>query len=205
MKHSLIGAACALTLVVRIGLAQAPVPILTLPAATARTTTSFGGILGVRQVAGGKLLVDDAGRRQIWLLDSTLATSTIVSDSTPGTSTSYGPWGTSLVAFRGDSSLFADFQSQTVLVLDARGSVARAMSPPTDQSAMPSLVFGRAAVDQHGRIVYLNRPPINILKRRPDPASGASQSPITQPPDSADLFRVDLDAHHVDTLGKVLQ
>ena len=99
--------------------------MIDLPAATARAPEIFGGILGVRQAPDGKVLVNDARRRQLKLYDSTLTTSVIVRDSTPGSATSYGRLGTPLIPYRGDSSIIADWNASTMLVLDAHGQVVR--------------------------------------------------------------------------------
>ena len=194
MKKTLVIACGALSLGLGAPVRQQGVPIVSLPAATAKTATTLGALLGVRQVASGRVLVNDAGRHQIRLFDSTLATSTIVSDSTPGTSTSYGPYATSLVPFLGDSSLFADFQSQTVLVLDARGSVARLMSAAGRCPLGDGLAGLRSVcVDNRGPSPY--RPPINFSgegrprcpglrnprSRTPPPRQTSSESIWTRP------------------------
>src|SRR5205823_2866694 len=68
------------------------VPVVDLPAATVKSSVTFGGPIGVREVSGGKVMINDGRRRQIKLFDSTLASFSLVSDSTPGTSIYYGPY-----------------------------------------------------------------------------------------------------------------
>jgi hypothetical protein len=186
--------------------AQERIPVVDLPPASAKASRSFGAILGVRQVAGGTVLVNDAGRRQITLLDSTLALVGVVMDSTAGGSNSYGPQRIQLIPYFGDSSLFADFQSQTLLVLDGVGHVARVWALPNDPAAMASLRSSTGGVDATGRLVYRSRPGTRIMLSNRDPAApDVSQSSITQPPDSAYIVRADLDARRIDTIGRVLQ
>ena len=97
----------------------------------ARRPTTFGAILGIKQVSDGKVLVNDARRRQLKLFDSTLTTSTVVRDSTPGSATSYGRLGTPLIPYLGDSSLIADWSTaQNMLLLDGHGQVVRAVDLP---------------------------------------------------------------------------
>ena len=195
-----------LALGVHLAHAQGPVPVVDLPPASAKASRSFGAILGVRHVAGGRVLVNDAGSRQITLLDSTLALVSVVMDSVPGASNSYGPQRVQLIPYFGDSSLFADFQSQTLLVLDGVGHVARVWALPNDPAAMFALRSSAGGVDSKGRLVYRSRPGTRILLSDQDPAApGASRSSITQPPDSAYIVRADLDARRIDTIGRVLQ
>ena len=186
--------------------AQQGVPVVELSPATTKTATTFGGILGVRPVAGGKVLVNDGGRRQIKLFDSTLTNATMVSDSVPGTSTYYGPYGMALIPYLGDSSLFADFPSQTILVLNGQGAVVRALAPPSDPHAIGSLVGGvrrNGGIDAKGRLVYMSQPG-TMMMRHVD-STGKSTSRVTEPPDSLAVMRVDLDSRRTDTLGLVMQ
>src|SRR5262249_40652947 len=60
---------------------QKAIPLVDLPPATVRAPETFGGIVGIRQSSDGKVLVNDAGRRQLKLFDSTLSAATIVLDS----------------------------------------------------------------------------------------------------------------------------
>src|SRR5471032_148829 len=71
--------------------AQQTVPIVELLPTTAKTPTTLGSVLGIREVAGGKVLVNDAFRRQLLMYDTTLTTSRILFDSAPGLPNSYGP------------------------------------------------------------------------------------------------------------------
>src|SRR6185436_14145686 len=97
----------------------------------AKTSTTLGAVLGVRELPGGRLLVNDAGRRQIKVFDATLATTTVAQDSVEGLSNSYGPRPAEIVRYLGDSTLFTEIVTRDVLVLDASGKVARVIAPPT--------------------------------------------------------------------------
>ncbi|MEP6495732.1 MAG: hypothetical protein ABJF01_23815 [bacterium] len=171
------------------------VPVVDLPAATVMTRETFGGILGLRQSSDGSVLVNDAARRQITLFDTTLATSTVVMDSTPGTSTSYGQFATALIPFLGDSSLFGDRPTQTMLVLDGRGRVARSLALPRrlDFFAVNS---GPSAMDAEGRLVYRGM--------RPMPGMHMPLAPQTMGlADSIPILRADLDFRRIDTIGRI--
>lgn len=190
-------------LVARTAGSQPIVPIVNLPAATARTSTTLGAILGLKQVAGGKVLVNDAGRHQIKLFDSTLATFVIASDSAPGQRNSYGQYATPLISYLGDSSLFTDLASRSVLLLDGTGEVRRVLSPPGGPELFTSF-FGTAyGVDTKGRLVFKHSPGIMFMTR-PSP-SGPSTFTVTQTYDTLRLLRADLDTRRIDTVGHVLE
>src|SRR5439155_38745 len=90
---------------------QQGVPILDLPAATVKSASTFGVITGLREVPGGRVLINDGRRYQLKLLDSTLATLSVVFDSIPGTATSYGNRPIPLLRYLGDSSLTVDYDA----------------------------------------------------------------------------------------------
>src|SRR5579864_6825906 len=79
--------------------AQQPVPIVDLPPASAKTPTAFGAVLGVREGSNGNVFINDAGRRQLLLYDTTLAAGRILFDSAPGLPNSYGPIRVPLVPY----------------------------------------------------------------------------------------------------------
>jgi hypothetical protein len=139
------------------------VPIVELPAAPVKTPSTLGAILGIREVSGGKVLVNDVPRRQLKLLDSTLASTTIVFDSIPGSETSYGLRPLPLVAYLGDSSLTADASAGTLLMLGPSGQIVRAIASPYVQTAPPfanlaTMMPQHTAVDNKGRIVFPGYP-----------------------------------------------
>jgi hypothetical protein len=175
--------------------ARVPVPVVALPASNAKSSETFGGILGIREVSGGKLLVNDAARRQLKVLDTTLANVTIALDSTDGVSNAYGRVRAPLLAYLGDSSLMADLQAQSLRVIDGKGQIARSIALPTPRDV--GFMTGAASgVDSKGRLVY--RGPI-------PPVPNMQQVPLSQRPDSAVILRADLDARTVDTVGRVKQ
>lgn len=168
------------------------VPVVNLPPATAKSAETVGAVLGVRQVDGGKLLVNDGGRRQVRLFDASLATSTVVLDSTPGVTNSYGARATPLVPYVGDSSMFADRKSRTVLVFDTQGKVARAMAAPTGQDV--SWIAGPSSgVDKNGHVIFLGH-------RMGRPVKTATGVGFT---DSVPVLRADFDNRRTDTVGYV--
>lgn len=170
--------------------AQQNVPVITLPAASVATRETLGSVLGIREVPGGRLLVNDADRRQVRLFDSTLAISAVVIDSVAGTSSSYGRRPAPLIAYLGDSTLFPDYSSRTLLVLDAMGHVARAMALPTPNDV--GLVRRGSGIDARGRLLYLGN-----AAQAPDASRDGDAA------DSVPILRADFDLRRTDTLGRI--
>jgi hypothetical protein len=172
--------------------AQQGVPIVDLPEPTTKTPVVFGGVLGVRVLSNGNVLVNDAGRRQMHLFDSSLTRSEIVRDSAAGSSVSYGPRAQRLLKWVGDSSLVGDYQGGTLLVLGPSGQVARVMAP-LDMFMTASLSVGDGEADDKGRLLY-NSKPLDDL------ALGLGRAKI---PDSALLVRADFETRRIDTLARI--
>ncbi|HUR91148.1 MAG TPA: hypothetical protein VMY38_00595 [Gemmatimonadaceae bacterium] len=151
---------------------------------------------GLRPVANG-VLVNDPRRRRVLLFDASLSTFTVVADSTPETGNAYGGRFGGLFAYRGDSSLFTDPQSLSMLVIDPAGKIARVMSVPSTRDAgMMSGAMGGATYDGRGGLVYRSMPRPQM--RRPEPGGAFTPPDI---PDSAAILRIDLATREVDTLG----
>jgi hypothetical protein len=168
------------------------VPIVELPEPTTKSTVAFGAVLGVRVLSNGSILVNDGGRRQLHLFDSTLARGEIVRDSTPGSATSYGSRGHRLLKWLGDSSIVGDYQGGTLLILGPNGQVARAMAP-LDPFMTISLSGGEGDVDDKGRLLYFTKP-------RADVSLGLGRIKV---PDSSLLVRADFESRRIDTLARM--
>src|SRR5688572_18978585 len=69
---------------------------------------TFGGVQHIRRLSDGRVLVNDPSRRQVLLLDSTLANPVIVIDSVGGRDNSYGMRAGGVIPYRGDSTFFVD-------------------------------------------------------------------------------------------------
>jgi hypothetical protein len=195
MRHLIAALACsalALAGVRRATGAQQTIPVVTLPTASARTTTTLGAVLSVRQLQDGKLLVDDGGRRQIILFDPALATATIVLDSASGNSRSYGRRPAPLVRYLGDTTLLPDYASRTMVVFDGRGEVVRTLALPTASDV--GLLSRGGAIDNLGRLIYTGSAP------RLTSTSSKEDSAMV---DSVPVLRADLTSRRTDTIGHI--
>lgn len=182
--------------------AQQQPPIRQLPAIAAKSTVQWNNILGLRPLPGGRVLVDDVVGRKVVLLDSTLSLVTIVADTTPATSTAYSGRFASIVAFRGDSTLFIDPQSMSMVVVDPNGKMTRVMALPRSEDAamLGGAIGSSSGFDAKGRLVY--RAPFRFIRNGPPPTNGGLPQMPT-PPESAAIVRVDLTTRQLDTVGVV--
>ena len=193
--------AAAQTAAAQTAAAQTPVPIRELSPVDAKSADHFGAILGVRPLTGGGVLVNDGARRQLVTLDKTFGTRTVVVDSVTEGGQSYGPRASPLISYLGDSSLFVDGQSLSLLVLDPSGKVAHVMSAPKPGD-LRFLSGSASGVDAKGDLVY--RTPIQIIRNGPPPgATPGAPPPPVQPPDSQAIVRASFDTRMVDTIGRV--
>jgi hypothetical protein len=181
----------------------APPPVRPLAAAEARAAEALGSAAQVRALPGGRVLVNDMARRRVLLFDSTLARYTVVADSTGATGSAYSGRTGGLIPFRGDSTLFVDPQSLSMLVIGPDGALGRTLSVPRpgDAFALTGLAFGAPGFDARGRLVYRTM----AMPAMRGAAGGAPGGAPTAPafPDSAPLLRVDLATRAVDTAAFV--
>jgi hypothetical protein len=156
----------------------------------------------VRQLPGGRVLVNDAATRRVLMLDSTLAVIGVVADSTSATANAYASRSGGLIPYRGDSTLFVDPSSMSMLVFDAAGKNVRTMSVPRTQDAF-ALTMAGTGFDAAGRLVYRAMPA--MMMRGAPGAAGAAGGPMSPPsiPDSAAIVRVDLATRKVDTVAHI--
>lgn len=169
-----------------------------LGAVASTSAEPLGVVNNIRALPGGKLLVNDMTGRRVLLMDSTFTVIKVVADTTPGNPNAYGGGVASLIAFRGDSTLFVDAQSLSMLVIDSNGEVARVMSVPRAQDAMMLAAggIGAGAFYSNGHLVYRGMPNIRMTVVNGVPQMGAM-------PDTMPITRVNLQTRVVDTVGYV--
>jgi hypothetical protein len=178
---------------------QSRPPLRHLGAAVA-TSDALGAVAAIQALPGGKLLVNDPSRRQLLLLDSTMKVVAVVADTTPATKAAYGTRGGGLLPFRGDSALFVDPNSLSMLVVDPAGKIARIMAAPRANDVIFLLggPQGNPGFDAKGRLVYR-------AQSFGPPRGGMGGQPMQPPviPDSVPLVRYDLLTRRLDTAAFV--
>ncbi len=181
------------------GAQQQPLPpVRPLGPVLATSTEPLSSVSQVRALPGGRVIVHDLTGRRVLMFDSTFKNATVIADSTSATGNAYGSRLGGLIAYRGDSSLFVDPQSISMLVIDPNGKIVRTMAAPLPKEVQ-SLIGGQNGTpgfDGQGRLVYRSqiRPVANFTKA---PAPGEFQMP--QLPESSIVVRVDLKTRAVDT------
>ncbi len=176
--------------------AQARPPIRPLGPVQATSKDSLRAISNIRALPGGRLLVNDVLSRRVLMMDSTFAVVAVVADSTPSTANAYGPRSGSLIAFRGDSTLFVDAASLSMLVIDPSGKIGRVMSVPRSQDAMMLAAggLGAGAFYSEGHLVYRGMPGVQ-MRMGPNGPSAPSIA------DTMPIVRINLATRVLDTLG----
>jgi hypothetical protein len=180
---------------------QAQMPaIRQLGPVTAVSKDSLGAVTTVRQLPNGRVLVNDIVGRRVVMFDSSLSSLAVIADTTSATANAYGVRPGGLIAYRGDSTLFIDPASLSMLLIDPTGKIARVMSAPraNDVGFLVGGPFGNPGFDAQGRLIY--RAPPRFFFNGPRPTSGNALAQIPTPPDSAALVRFDLATRKLDTV-----
>lgn len=187
----------ALTLAGSTAAAQESVKPRPLGAVQATSKELIGLPTLARPLPNGSVIVNDAQRRRLLLLDPSLENYTVIADSTSGSTNGYGQRPGSLIPYLADSTLFLDATAGSFLVIDPAGKVARVMSPPrpSDNNAIANAGNGIPGFDASGRMVYRTAYRNQMQQTR----DGSIQ--MSPPVDTAPLLRVDLDTRRADTIA----
>jgi hypothetical protein len=190
----------ATALVSGFGSAQRPpeIPIRTLAPVAAKTSITFVRVDGVRQLPHGKLLVNDARARRVFVFDSTLRAYDVVLDSVPGAANSYPRASPGLIPYLADSTLVFDLDTRTLTLIEPGGTLGRTVAAPNPATAVNLInsETGRANVDQLGRLVYRGSGPTPRMQM-----PGGPPVPPATGPDSVPILRADFNTRAVDTLA----
>ena len=182
--------------------ATAPVRERPLGAVTHSSKELLAAVSQARQLPGGRVLINDLGGRKVVLFDSTLASYTLIADTTSATANAYSSRAGGLIPWKADTTLFVDPQSLSMLVLDGQGKVARVMSVPRPNEAnfLIGGPNGTPGTDRDGRLLFRGMPNFRMMMGAP---GGNNTGAMPQPtiPDSAPLLRMDLATRKMDTLA----
>ena len=179
------------------------IPIRTLAPSTAVSKDSVGPLVAIRELPNGRVMLNDPYTRRVLLFDAKLATAKVVIDTIGGTEPApakvQNP-ALTLIPYLGDSTLYADRVSQSLLVLDANGKVARVMSIPRATDVGMMAQWGEAGIpgtDGNGRLVNHGTFSANSPIRN---AEKPWLPPIPQQADSSPVVRADFNTRKIDTL-----
>jgi hypothetical protein len=181
---------------------QPAIPVRALTPAISTDSGVFRSATHVRALSNGSVIVNDRLRRRLVMLDSSLRNLRILADTAPGAPNRYPAQVTGVLPFTGDSSIFVDNESQSLIVLDPSGMFGRIMAPPkaSDLSRMVS-ALSSTGFDAKGRPIY------RVPRLSPGGGRGERIAPdgsgrqvITSQPDSAAIVRADFDTRAVDTI-----
>jgi hypothetical protein len=179
--------------VASVAAAQQPPPVRPLGPIVRVSTEPLSSVATVRALPDGRVFVNDITAHRVLLFDSTLATAIVVADSTHATAKAYGARAGTLIPFRGDTTLFVDPASLSMLVLDAHGRIVRVISVPraADVAYLVGALLGTPGFDAQGRLVY----------RGANPPLPSPRGPCVKPvgADSAPIVRVELTTRKLDT------
>lgn len=187
---------------------RATVPIRALSRVVASDSSILMDASAVRHLPGGSVIVNDTRKKQLVVFDSALTNPRVIADTSSNSPNPYGLriTGASLIPYRGDSTLFMDFDSQAFLVIDEHGAFARVMAPvrASDLFYIGGGNSASSAFDPQGRLWYrsVRRNPNNMMVMSGS-APAAETRTIMSQPDSAPLLRMDFDRRTVDTVALI--
>jgi hypothetical protein len=180
--------------------AQQPGPKLRpLGSVISKSADLLDAVSTTRQLPDGRLLVNDISGRKLVLFEKDLTKFTVLADTTSATGNAYSSRAGGLIAWKGDSSLFVDPQSLSMIVIDANGKLGRSMAAPhaNDVGLLIGGPTGTPGIDATGRLVYRAQPRFRMAP----PAPGSNGMPAMPAiPDSTPLVRYDLAARKLDTV-----
>ncbi|MEP6831920.1 MAG: hypothetical protein ABJB74_00945 [Gemmatimonas sp.] len=176
--------------------AQGAVSVIDLPAASTRSAYAFASVLNVAEFPNGRVAVNDATSRQLFLLDRSLLNPTVLLDSAL-TTASYGRNSVSIVACNCRELWFPDVASRSILAFDESGIQKRVMSAPS-ASDFNLMMSAKAISDTINNLYYRGRPPRGAI-----PGMPARPGVPVPDPDSSPLLRANFDTRKVDTIAKL--
>lgn len=172
--------------------AQSRLPaIRTLGPITARSAEPLGAVSTAVPLPDGRVLVNDVLQRRVVMFDSTLAQVSVVADTTSATANAYGARGGGLIGYRGDSALFIDPASLSMITVNPRGELTTVRAVPrANEIQALSGAQGRPGFDPQGRLIYRATPRPRAARRDARPVVGNFVMP--ELPDSAPIVRLDM-------------
>lgn len=172
--------------------AQSAIPIHELAKSEAQASRHFGFILNVRGLSNGNVLVNDGTNMKVFQLDEKLANETVIIGNETQV---YGSRAAPLIAYLSDSTLFVDWASRSLLLIDPDGRMVRPIAPVRAVD-MPQFGNSTSGADQRGNLVYRA-----MSSWRIETPDGKLTPPITA--DSVAIVRANFATRVLDTLTRI--
>jgi uncharacterized membrane protein YgcG len=193
---------------VRASRAQSTVPIRQLTKLERVSSDSLRSATTAFQLPDGRVLMNDSRGRRVLMFDSSLTHATVIADTTAATSNVYGNFAGTLIRYHGDSTLFIDIASLSMIVVDPNGKFGRIMAipRPDDAQRLLSNLYGVPGFDSHGRLIYRTSAGYDgtfvlcCVELPPKMSDGSEHYRPVPKPDTALMVRVDLNTRGADTL-----
>ena len=178
-------------------IAQSVPPVRQLGRIITKSPQTVRSIASTRELARGRVLVNDTAARRLYLFDSALTSRLVVLDSTEGMANSYRDSPGGMIAYRADSTLFASPSLVSMLLIDPAGRATRlAGGPrPLEMLFLAGGPFGTPGFDSRGRLVYRGSARDRTTQR---PAETLSPYPER---DSAPIVGLNLITGKMDTIA----
>lgn len=168
---------------------------------SAASTHPFRFIFTVRETTGGRVLVNDALRHQLLIVDANLSNPVVVIDSANPGGQAYGDWPAPTLKWRGDSSIHLDVPSRSWLVLDDMGKIIRPIAPPK-QSDYSRPMMDQSGYDASGNVIYRA---FTTMVADTSTSRDGTFTRKSHPADSIGLVRGNFTTRVVDTIAKLKQ
>jgi len=177
--------------------AQSLPPVRQLGRILTKSPAPVQSIASTRELDRGRVLVNDTAARRLYLFDSTLRGRMAVVDSIEAARNSYGDSRGGMIAYRGDSTLFASPSLVSMLVIDPAGRASHlALGPtPLEMLFIAGGPFGTPGFDSRGRLVYRGSARDLTTPRPPE-----ERSPYPER-DSAPIVALNLITGKLDTIA----
>jgi len=179
-------------------IAQSLPPVRQLGRIVTKSPLTVPSIASIRELSGGRVLINDTVARRLYLFDSALRSRVVVLDSSEGAKSGYGYSPGGMIAFRGDSTLFASPALATMLLMNPAGRPTRLVAGPTpaEMLFLGGGRFGTPGFDSRGRLLYRGS-----ARDRATPRSAGNLSPYPER-DSAPIVALNLITGKTDTIAR---
>jgi hypothetical protein len=176
--------------------AQSLPPVRQLGRIVTKSPLTVRSIASIRELPHGRVLVNDSLARRLYVFDSALTSRVVVLDSIEGGENSYRGSPGGLIAYRGDSTLFASPSFVSLLVIDPAGRAKPMIGAPTPAELLflAGGPFGNPGFDSRGRLVYRGS-----ARDRATPRPLGTLSPYPEK-DSAPVVALNLITGKADTI-----